>query len=51
MLFFIIVYCYKFSVSNANGHLVGCWDIEKISNIDIEQKNTGNIDIFDIFLP
>ncbi len=25
-------------------------DIEKISNIDIEKKNTGNIDIFDIFL-
>ena len=29
--------------------LVGCCDIQKISNIDIEKKNTDNIDIFDIF--
>ena len=31
---------------------IGCCDIDKILNIDIniEKKNTGNIDIFDIFL-
>ena len=28
---------------------IGCCNIENISNIDIKKRNTGNIDISDIF--